>query len=354
MKRAIGFSVTALVLAAAVAAGAAGQTAPAGDGPSAAAMLAKIQALKPPVVDRTKVEDEKYVASYLEQRKNWQQQVDGLIKQFYEKYPAHEQAVPLMTQRWLRMAQTGEGKAVLKETEGALPGIKDAKKRADVLFVRGAAAIMDHDAAAGQAATDAFIKEAPKDERGAELLVHQADIVTDSQAKAALLGRVVKEYPGSSEAKSAQGKVKQAEGVGKPFDLEFTDAISGKKISVQKDLKGKVVVVDFWATWCGPCVAEMPKNKEIYAQYKDKGVEFVGVSLDQAPPEGLKALKAFVAENGISWPQYYQGNYWQSEFSSGWGIDSIPAVFIVDKEGKLASVEARGQLETLIPALLKK
>ena len=105
-----------------------------------------------------------------------------------------------------------------------------------------------------------------------------------------------------------------------------------------KSLKGKVVVIDFWATWCGPCVAEMPKMKELYAKYHDQGVEFIGVSLDQPKEEGgLDSLKKFVKENEIAWPQYYQGNFWESEFSKSWGVNAIPCVFIVDADGKLYS-----------------
>lgn len=95
--------------------------------------------------------------------------------------------------------------------------------------------------------------------------------------------------------------------------------------------------------------------KELYAKYKDKGVEFIGVSLDKPEADGgLTALKGFVEKNGITWPQYYQGNWWASEFSSGWGINSIPCVFVVDQKGNLVDMDARGKLESLIPALLAK
>ena len=65
-------------------------------------------------------------------------------------------------------------------------------------------------------------------------------------------------------------------------------------------------------------------------------------------------LKEFVAKNEITWPQFYQGNGWESDFSRGWGINAIPAVFVVDSQGKLHSINARGKLGEMIPELLKK
>ena len=160
--------------------------------------------------------------------------------------------------------------------------------------------------------------------------------------------------PKASAPKSARGLLSRLEAVGKPFDLTFNDAISGTEISMQK-LRGKIVVVDFWATWCGPCVAEMPRMKELYAKYHGKGVEFIGVSLDYSAAEGgLDRLKAFVAKNEIPWPQYYQGHGWESDFSRGLGIDSIPTMFLVDQQGKLFSLDARARLETLIIELMNR
>ena len=154
-----------------------------------------------------------------------------------------------------------------------------------------------------------FLKLAPKDSRAASLLATAAEVTKDERTKAALLERLNREYPGSDSA-GCSASDSQTESIGKPFDLEFANAINGKPISM-KDLKGKVVVIDFWATWCGPCVAEMPKMKELYAKYQDQGVEFIGVSLDQPKEQGgLDSLKKFVKEHEIAWPQYYQGDCW--------------------------------------------
>jgi RNA polymerase sigma factor (sigma-70 family) len=174
--------------------------------------------------------------------------------------------------------------------------------------------------------------------------------------------RVVREYPDSFRGRLAQGESRRRDRIGQPFELEFDDAITGRRISM-KDLRGKVVVVDFWATWCGPCVHEIPEMIRIYHQYHDQGVEFIGVSLD--PPEedgGLEALRKLVEERRIPWPQYYLGHDNDrivsgtptDDFSEFWGISGIPTVFIVDAEGRLYSTEARGRLEEWIPRLLKE
>ena len=209
------------------------------------------------------------------------------------------------------------------------------------------------DDAAKIKAVDEFIAFAPKDERGADLLLMLSFNVRGTpDAQKALYQRIVDQYPDSNRAESARGSLRRIDAIGKPFDLEFTEAVSGSEISM-KGLKGKVVVIDFWATWCGPCVAEMPKMKKLYAEYKDKGVEFIGVSLDQKEG-GLDKLKEFVKKEGISWPQYFQGDGWNSKFSASWGINSIPSVFVVDPDGKVSSVEARGKLESMIPELLNR
>ena len=96
----------------------------------------------------------------------------------------------------------------------------------------------------------------------------------------------------------------------KPLDLKFT-AVDGTEVDLSK-LRGKVVLVDFWATWCGPCMAEMPAVLAAYKKYHDKGFEIVGISLDQDKDSLLQVTK----DKGMVWPQYFDGKGWGNEISS--------------------------------------
>ena len=131
-----------------------------------------------------------------------------------------------------------------------------------------------------------FVEAYPDDERSAQFIYVLASRTEDAAKKQAMYRTLVEKHADSQFAQMAKGSLKQMEQVGKPFELTFEELRTGEQINLQEDLKGKVVVVDFWATWCGPCIAEMPNMKELYSQYKDKGVEFVGISLDAPPSEG--------------------------------------------------------------------
>jgi thiol-disulfide isomerase/thioredoxin len=170
------------------------------------------------------------------------------------------------------------------------------------------------------------------------------------KTQSAIYRRIATDYAGTPWAKLAEGALRQLDGIGKPIELSFDDVVSGKHISMA-DLRGKVVILQFWSTTCGPCLAEMPQVRASYEEYKDQGVEFIGVSLDH-PSHGVDAVKKCIADHRMTWPQYYQGNGWESEFSQSWGVSAIPTLFVVDQDGNLHSTEARGQLGFIIPKLL--
>ena len=137
--------------------------------------------------------------------------------------------------------------------------------------------------------------------------------------------------------------------VGKPFpELQFK-SIDGNDISINK-LRGKFVLIDFWATWCGPCKNEIPILVELYKKYHDKGFEIIGISLDR----DLNGLKEFLRSNEIEWPQYFDGKSWNNKISSRFSISSIPSTILIDKDGIVLRRCLRGKkLKTAIEKLFK-
>ncbi|RYG75624.1 redoxin domain-containing protein [bacterium] len=115
--------------------------------------------------------------------------------------------------------------------------------------------------------------------------------------------------------------------------------------------KGKVVLLDFWATWCGPCVEELPNVLGNYKKYHAKGFDVIGVSLDI----DKKALTKFIQARGLKYPIIYDGKAWSSADAKSYGLMAIPFCLLIGKDGKIAAVDPTGEdLEPAIQAALAK
>lgn len=146
------------------------------------------------------------------------------------------------------------------------------------------------------------------------------------------LDRVVQSMQGTMRRLALLGNTMEVKGTtldGQPFDLA--------------SYKGKVVLVDFWATWCGPCIGELPNLKAMYDAYHDKGFEVVGISLD----EDEDALRKFVAQRELKWvnllDQNPENQGWSNPIARHYGINAIPAVILINQEGKVINLNARGE-----------
>lgn len=140
--------------------------------------------------------------------------------------------------------------------------------------------------------------------------------------------------------------------LGKPAPKATTTTLDGKTWSLANQ-KGKVVLIDFWATWCGPCVRAMPEMKNIYAKYKDHpNFVMVGTAMDR----NANDVKKFITSENIPWLQLHEpGKDWNNSFSDAFNVKSIPSIWIIDQNGVVKAEKVRGQqqIEAILDELLK-
>ncbi len=154
-----------------------------------------------------------------------------------------------------------------------------------------------------------------------------------------------------------------------PYTKELDEVIANKefKVGVQapafairgmdgqeielKDFQGKYVLLDFWASWCGPCRREMPNVVRLYKECKGKNFEIIGISLDQKEADWKKAVKNL----GMTWPQACDFQVWQSPVARKYNLSAVPYTVLIDPEGKVEAIDLRGQqLVDTVKSLLKK
>jgi thiol-disulfide isomerase/thioredoxin len=239
--------------------------------------------------------------------------------------------------------------ALVKEIGAAPDALPTAK--ADARYLQAEVHIEALDSAgasadrAARAAAETDIAELrknyPDDPRTAMMQFELAQILKlrDPGAAESIL-RELEASPDIHVAARAQQQMESLQSVRKlakePLDLKFR-AVDGKEVNLAK-LRGNVVLVDFWATWCGPCRAEIPHVVAAYNQLHKDGFEVVGVSLDQ----DKERMLSFIKNAGMTWPEYFDGKTWGNEISARFGIKEIPTAWLVDKKGFVRSTEARG------------
>jgi peroxiredoxin len=187
--------------------------------------------------------------------------------------------------------------------------------------------------------------------------------VFKDQAKAdEVLAQIAKEFPDSKTAKAAQEEAdirkQQAEAEkiqstlvkGSKFPDFNVQDLFGKPLSIA-NYKGKVVLLDFWATWCGPCVGELPNVLKTYEKHHDQGFEIIGISLDSDEAR----LKSFIEQRKMPWQQYFDGKGWGNKLALKYGIVSIPQTYLLDGTGTIIGRDLRGEeLEAAVSAAVAK
>jgi len=190
-----------------------------------------------------------------------------------------------------------------------------------------------------------YVQVLDEDQKGTELLEQLKKDYPDTKP-----GQNVDKILDNMKKQAAAKKIQGSLVAGAKFPDFNEKDLDGKPLSVA-NYKGKVVLVDFWATWCGPCVGELPNVLKAYETYHKKGFEIIGISLDS----NEKKLKDFIAEKKMPWRQYFDGKGWGNKLAAKYGVNSIPATYLLDGEGKIIAKNLRGQaLDEAVAKALKE
>lgn len=172
----------------------------------------------------------------------------------------------------------------------------------------------------------------------------------EKEGVAALKTYIEAEPATTAEAEEARRMIANPKLVGEPFARAFkVKSSAGDELSLEK-FQGKVVLLDFWASWCAPCRFEMPEVKKIWKKYGGEEFVIVGVNLDS----NRAAFEGYMKQEGLTWPQYYDGLGWGNKISRLYGVTGIPHTVLIDRDGIIRGVGLRGGgLSSKIGELLK-
>ena len=299
------------------------------------------------------------------------QAADKILAQVKPADPLHDPAAKMKLESLMMLGRFGDEKAAADMATYAAtltnsPSKDLANEARRLVLVSEAQQILssgDAKAAEGLVAkTAAMLAADPDDVQSAGLAMQLAGAFEHMPGGEAVAAAAYRSF-GPAMAKSSNEQIqKMGEGFagtlrrlslpGHPMEINGT-LLNGKPFD-QKTLAGKVVLVDFWATWCGPCVAEIPNVLEQYEKYHKDGFEVVGVSLDQE----REALEKFVTDQKLPWPILFEepkGDGWQHPLATFYGISGIPTVVLIGRDGNVITLDARGEkLGERLDAIFKK
>jgi len=198
------------------------------------------------------------------------------------------------------------------------------------------------------AAMDQRVTEPAKLTHAYEIAIRTLQAVDPAAYTSFLQARSQSSIPEVSRWAAGKANVQAAKV--QAVEMKFT-ALDGRAVDLSQ-FRGKVVLIDFWATWCGPCKEELPNVLAAYRKYHAQGFEVVAVSLDSE--KDRQKLIDYCRVHELPWPQHFDGKLFKNEFAERFGVRAIPAMFLLDQDGKVVATDARGpKLEAEVKRLLK-
>jgi thiol-disulfide isomerase/thioredoxin len=192
--------------------------------------------------------------------------------------------------------------------------------------------------------------DSPRNNAVAQMLMMTLTRGLDEQQSIDVLRKLSQNGDMPLLAEAADARIEQLEKLlqlkEEPLELKFT-AVDSREFDIE-EYRGKVVLIDFWATWCGPCVAGMPELIDLHKKHHEAGLEIVGISFDR----DKEALEKFVDEHEMPWVQYFDGKTWDNDYGQRYGIRAIPTMWLVGRDGKVVDFSARMNLAEKVEKLL--